>query len=824
MDHGGNSAHASGSEGAGPSGAAGSDSDAVLRSVAQQVMAEIARSSREQGGPSVGHGCTIEKFIKMNPPAFSGGTDPAVAENWVQEMEKIFAVLQCSEEQKVLFATYRLTGEAERWWSAVRLLEQQRTIPVEMTWGRFREIFFDRYFPASSREAKITEFLNLKQGQLSVQQYAARFIELSRFAPYIIPDEVKKVRQFERGLRREIYKQVSILKLQDFTELVDRATIAETGERLEAEEQRQKKRSIPSDFQQGADRAAWKRGGYYRDRRQKTGNRGFQGAQPSPACPSCGKKHLGECRAGRGVCYRCGEPGHMMRECPTQIGTVPRPARGGYQAPRGGQQRNTAPARVFALTPGDAEAAGDVVTGTVSILSFKATVLFDSGATHSFIAWDYVKLCGFEPQQLEISLSVATPTGTVGVCRKVLRDCPVDIQGRYLLANLVILDMHGFEVILGMDWLAAHYASIDCRQRVVVFRPPEGQEYRFVGSHVRTPPQLLSAIQACRLLSEGCQGYLAYVKTVSEGELRVEDIPVVRDFPDVFPEDLPGLPPDREVEFVIDLVPGTTPISKAPYRMAPAELKELKEQLQELLDKGFIWPSVSPWGAPVLFVRKKDGSMRLCIDYREINKVTIKNKYPLPRIDDLFDQLQGTQIFSKIDLRSGYHQVKVRAEDVLKTAFRTRYGHYEFLVMPFGLTNAPAVFMDLMNRVFHQYLDQFVVVFIDDILVYSKSAEEHEEHLSIVLQVLREKKLYAKLKKCEFWLEQVTFLGHVVSKGGISVDPSKIEAVVDWVRPKNVHEIRSFLGLAGYYRRFVEGFSRLSGPLTRLTRKGAKFE
>ncbi|KAK5842194.1 hypothetical protein PVK06_004524 [Gossypium arboreum] len=219
----------------------------------------------------------------------------------------------------------------------------------------------------------------------------------------------------------------------------------------------------------------------------------------------------------------------------------------------------------------------------------------------------------------------------------------------------------------------------------------------------------------------------------------MEQLSVVNEFTDVFPEELPGLPPDREVEFTIDVIPGTAPISITPYRMAPAELKELKTQLQELLDKGFIRPSTSPWGAPVLFVKKKDGSLRLCIDYRQLNKVTIKNKYPLPRIDDLFDQLKGAAVFSKIDLRSGYYQLKVKECDVPKTAFRTRYGHYEFLVMPFGLTNAPAAFMDLMNRIFQSYLDRFVVVFIDDILVYSKTESEHAQHLRIVLQTLREK-------------------------------------------------------------------------------------
>ena len=283
------------------------------------------------------------------------------------------------------------------------------------------------------------------------------------------------------------------------------------------------------------------------------------------------------------------------------------------------------------------------------------------------------------------------------------------------------------------------------------------------------------------------------------------------------------MPPDRDIDFCIDLEPGTRPISIPPYRMAPAEFRELKAQLQELLGKGFIRPSASPLGAPVLFVKKKDGSFRMCIDYGQLNKVTIKNKYPLPCIDDLFDQLQGACTFSKIDLRSGYHQLKIRATDVPKTAFRTRYGHYEFLVMSFGLTNAPAAFMSLMNGIFKSYLELFVIIFIDDILVYSNSKKEHEEHLRIVLEMLREKKLYAKFSKCEFWLDSVSFLGHVVSKDGVMVDPSKIETVKNWVRPTNVSEIRSFVSLASYYRRFVKGFSSIASQLTNLTKQNVPF-
>ncbi|GJU67890.1 putative reverse transcriptase domain-containing protein, partial [Tanacetum coccineum] len=281
--------------------------------------------------------------------------------------------------------------------------------------------------------------------------------------------------------------------------------------------------------------------------------------------------------------------------------------------------------------------------------------------------------------------------------------------------------------------------------------------------------------------------FFASIKDTLLDEPYLESHPVVWNFPD----EASRLPPEREVEFDVGLIPGARPNSKAPYRMTPVELKELKDQLLELLDRGFIRPSVSSWGAPVLFVKKKDGSIRLCIDYRELNRITVRNRYLLPRIDNLFDQLQGAKSFSKIDLRLGYHQLHVKKQDVLKTALRTRYSHYEFLVMPFGLTNAPAVFMDLMNRVFHEYLDKFVIVFIDDILVYSKMREEHEDHLRIVLEILCQKKLYAKFSKCEFWLGQIAFLGHSVSADGITMDPAKVKAITKWPRPMTVMKVRS---------------------------------
>ena len=325
-----------------------------------------------------------------------------------------------------------------------------------------------------------------------------------------------------------------------------------------------------------------------------------------------------------------------------------------------------------------------------------------------------------------------------------------------------------------------------------------------------------------------CQGQLAgwLASLTLEDEVRPDLIlpRVVCEYEDVFPYELLELPPHRDVDFSNELHPGTSPISMTPHRMAPVELQELRVQLHELLDKGFIRPSTSPWGAPILFAKKKGKTLRLCFDYRQLNRVTIKNRYPLPRIDDLFDQLKGARVYCKINLRTGYHQLRVRETDIPKTAFRTRYGHFEFTVMPFGLTNAPAAFMNLMHRGFQPYLDQFVVVFVDVILIYSQSEWEHEYHLRIVLQLLRDHQLYAKFSKCEFWLTEVRFSRHVVSTSSVSVDPEKVEAVMSWERPKLVFEIRSFLGLAGYYRRFIEDFSWIAAPMTRLTRKEVKFD
>ncbi|GJU65589.1 putative reverse transcriptase domain-containing protein [Tanacetum coccineum] len=328
------------------------------------------------------------------------------------------------------------------------------------------------------------------------------------------------------------------------------------------------------------------------------------------------------------------------------------------------------------------------------------------------------------------------------------------------------IKLGSFDVVIGMDWLSKYHARIICDEKFIHI-PINGETLIIPYDQSKTRLSLISCIKT---------------------------------------ESSPNRIPNR---FIL----GATPVARAPYRLAPSEMQELSNQLQELADKGFIRPSTSPWGALVLFVKKKDRSFRMCIDYQELNKLTIKNRYPLPRIDDLFNQLQGSSVYPKIDLRSGYHQLRVRDEDIPKTAFRTRYGHYEFQVMPFGLTNAPAVFMDLMNRVYKPYFDKFMIVFINDILIYSRNKEEHTDHLRIILELLRKEKLYTKFSKCDFWISIMQFLGHIIDSQGIHVDPAKIEAVENWASPTTPIEIHQFLGLIGYYRRFIKDFSKIAKSL-----------
>ncbi|XP_063938038.1 uncharacterized protein LOC135147914 [Daucus carota subsp. sativus] len=730
----------------------------TMQQVMELMRMQATNLNQQQRQPETG--VTFKAFQSVHPPEFRGSADPAEARTWLKEIEKAFELVKVGEEQKTVFASYFLKGEANYWWESRKGLEGAGVIQ----WEKFNELFLEKYFPRYVQDKMEIKFLELKQGNLSVAEYEAKFTELSRFVPEYVDSEIKRAKRFQQGLKQWIRSRIAMFELKEYPAMVQKAMIIEGESDFSVKERDDKKRKAEK--------------GHYAN-----------------SCPHDKPKSSVNC-------FKCGNYGHYAKDCRADA------SRGNTQQATKAPSTNQPKARTFNMSMQNAVQDDDVIAGMLHINSVSAKVLIDSGATKSFISLDFLPKSHFEVRSLDQVLTIELANQDRVPVSKVCPRCELAIEGHRFQVDLIPFRLGEFDAILGMDWLSATNAHIDCKNKRVTLQTSDKATVVFQGQ--KQAKQFLTILQARKLLRQGCQAYLAHVVDKRKEPVKLEEITVVNEFPDVFPEELPGLPPDREIEFAIELAPGTEPVSKAPYRMAPVEMKELATQLQDLLDKGVIRPSVSPWGAPVLFVKKKDGSMRLCIDYRELNKLTIKNKYPLPRIDDLFDQLKGATCFSKIDLRTGYHQLKVKPEDIPKTAFRTRYGHYEFLVMAFGLTNAPAAFMDMMNRIFKKYLDKFVIVFIDDILIYSKSEEEHVEHLRITLETLKKEKLYAKFSKCD--------------SDGIKVDPSKVEAVLNWERPKTPTEVRSFLGLAGYYRRFVKDFAKLVTPLTKLTRKSEKFE
>ena len=477
------------------------------------------------------------------------------------------------------------------------------------------------------------------------------------------------------------------------------------------------------------------------------------------------------------------------------------------------------------------------------IHNYVAIVLFDTGATHSFLNEAFVS-------QNHIPFRSLSETALVADGRelKVAGSVMVKVAfGSFSMNhNFRITNLgYQFDAIFGMDWLTKYKCILDCANHTCKVKKGNVSHTLSLKPVINQVSSNLHVnfLQLQKEARKGCLLFSVKVDTIPledeydeamawnfsnlEGEVAIPQPlkPLLSEFNDVFPEEMPkGLPPSRQTGHTIELLEDAKPTFRPLYRLSPFEHEEVRKQVADLLDKGWIEPSSSPFGAPILFVQKKDKSLRMCVDYRALNQQTVKNRYALPRIDDLIDQLSGARFFTSLDLAQGYHQIRVTKEDVPKTAFRTPLGHFQYLVLPFGLTNAPATFQSVMNEIFREHIGRFVLVYLDDILVYSRTSQQHVEHVRCVLEILRKNRFYAKLKKCQFMTNQLLYLGHIIGEQGIRPDPAKLAALEGWKTPMNVQDVRSFLGFGNYFRKFVQAYSSLVLPLTELTKKDKLFE
>nr|GEV04058.1 putative reverse transcriptase domain-containing protein [Tanacetum cinerariifolium] len=654
--------------------------------------------------------CSYTDFLKCQPISFQGTEGVVGLTRWLEKMESIFQISNCTVACQVKFASCTLQGSALAWWNShMRTVRQDVT--YAMPWVALKRMIIDKYCPMGEIQKLESEYWNLKVKGIDLLNYNHRFQELALMCDRMFPEESAKVERYIGGLPDMIHGSVKASKPQSMQEAIEFATKMMDKKMLtHTERQAEHKRKIDDTLRNTQhQQQPFKRNNVARAYTIGPGDKKSYGGT-KPLCPKCNYHHDGPCAP---KCTNCKKIGHLARDCKG------RPAAAANNNNNTNNQNNNNNQRAQGANA-------------------RGITCYECGVQGHYKS-DCPKLKNGNQENRAgngniVARAYAVGTAATNPNSNVVTDHGYDVEladGRIISVNTLI---RGFK----------YHAVIVCDVKLV--RVPFGDEILIfhddgsINGH-ESRLNIISCTKTQRYLLKGCPIFLAYVTTKED------------------------------------------------------EDKSKEKRLED----------------------KKDGSFQMCIDYRELNKLTVKNRYPLPRIDDLFDQLQGSSVYSKIDLRSGYHQLRVREEDILKTAFRTRYEHYEFQVMPFGLTNAPVVFMALINRVCKPYLDKFMIVFIDDIMIYSKNKQEHEEHLKLILELLKKEQLYAKFSNCEFWIPKVQFLGHVIDSQGIHVDPAKIESVKDWASPKTATKIRQFLGLAGYYRIFIEGFSKIaSAPILAL--------
>nr|XP_051225897.1 uncharacterized protein LOC127343754 [Lolium perenne] len=745
---------------------------------------------------------TFVKPPKHDFPRFDG----ELPNLWLDRCSSYFELYRTPVQNWVTTASLYLDGRAALWWQAVRQLHRPNT------WDAFGKALQEEFGP-DEFEVQMHQLLQLRQLG-TVVEYRLQFEKLMYHLLALDPSLSTKffVTQFLLGLKPELR---AFVRAQSPTSIT-RATMLARIQEEELEAVRPRHRPVPAGR-----------------------------PPPAPVLPRAPnvprasddfarERQLREYRRANNLCFKCGDKYSREHQCKpvAQLLTI---QLGDY-----GEILSDDAVRALELLDEPVSQADcymistHALTGTEAPAALRLPVtvgnqvmilLVDSGSSHSFINRNFVDNIGL--QQVSIpAIPVKLANGHLIQCNHMVQQLEWKCQGNTFQTDLRVLDLGAYDGVLGKDWLDSFSPmTCDWKGNEIAF-DYNGQRISLQGILPDSLPPIERLTEDELLQLQATNAIWAMAVITADPNLGTSvAIPtsistVISTFSDVFKEPH-SLPPHRLYDHVIDLEEGVLPPNSKPYRYSPLQKDEIERQVKEMLKDGTIVHSMSPFAAPVLLVKKKDGTWRFCIDYRRLNLATIKNKFPLPIVDELLDELAGAAVFSKLDLRAGYHQIRMREQDEAKTAFKTHHGHFQFRVMPFGLTNAPATFQCLMNDIFAQYTRKFVIVFLDDILVYSKDLQEHATHLEIVLQLLRKHQLYAKASKCSFAQDKIEYLGHVISKDGVATDKEKTQAMKDWPKPLSATELRGFLGLTGYYRKFVPRYGIIAKPLTQLlTKKG----
>lgn len=756
---------------------------------------------------------SIAKAPKMEFPRFDGSNP----QEWLRLTEKYFAMVFVPESAKFDYAQMYITGRADTW------LRNSGILQENPTWKEFCKVLCKRFANSSSYEA-VADFNSIKQGASTVAEYTDRFED--KMACYKKEDpEVKEqyyVKCYINGLREEIKHYLKPFKPATLYDAVDTARDMEHGPNASNQSRK---------YQQT---------GYY----QKTTATNTLPTKPKPidyantriadrqsTRPEVKYREPGKCRYyGQKwfLGHKCAQYKtlNLMATEEEELELDEQMQNSNYQQDE--EQPATSPnideqLMLISMQAVRGKSTAATFTMWVEIGGKKGLALVDSGSTNTFMDLSFATttkctIARNDLQTVHIAGGGKLQTGAH------IPSANYSIQGHEFSNSFKLLPLKGYEIILGCDWLLEHSPiSLDFDERLMTIN---WKREKTITLQDKTFAKGIPPISLHKLIASKnkiTEGYFLFPKAKDKTETApIENSvkEVLQEFQDVF-ETPTELPPQRGFDHAIPLKTGSEPPALRPYRVPHHQKEEMEKQIKQLLDASIIRPSDSPYAAPALLVKKKDGTWRLCTDFRKLNDQTIKNKFPIPIIEDLLDELHGAKYFTKIDLRSGYYQIRMKKEDIPKTAFTTFLGHFEYLVMPFGLTNAPATFQALMNFIFKEHLRHFVLVFFDDILIYSKTLEDHIRHLRILLQILREQQPYAKMSKCVFAAPQLEYLGHIISYAGVATDPTKVSTMRDWPLPKTITQLRSFLGMAGYYRRFVPNYGLICRPLHNILKKNS---